>query len=59
MALAGADHELAFATIGNFAGDGIVEKAMLEPLDDKPFETVKGFVDLSALDAVDGSSTGT
>ena len=41
MALARADHELTFATVGNFAGDGIVEEAMFEPFDDKPFETVE------------------
>ncbi len=53
MAFAGADHELAFATIGNFASDGIVEEAMLEPFDDKPFETVEGLADLPALGALE------
>ena len=53
MALAGADHELAFAAIGDFAGDGIVEEAMLEPVDDKPFETVERLADLSALGALE------
>ena len=53
MALAGADHELAFATIGNFAGDGIVEEAMPKPFDDKPFETVERLANLSALGALE------
>ena len=48
VALAGADHELALATVGDLAGDGIVEEAMLEPFDDKPFEAIERVADLSA-----------
>ena len=48
VALAGADHELAFAAVGDLAGDGIVEEAVLEPVDDKPFEAVERLADLSA-----------
>jgi hypothetical protein len=51
--LAGADHELAFAAVGDLAGDGVVEEAMLEAFDDKPFKTVERVADLSALGALE------
>jgi len=49
VALAGPDHEPALAAGGDLAGDGIVEKAVLQTFDDKPFETVEGLADLSTL----------
>jgi len=49
VALAGPDHELALAAVGDLAGDGIVEEAVLQTFDDKPFETVEGLADLSTL----------
>ena len=53
VALAGADHELAFAAIGDLAGDGILEEAVLQTIDDKTFETVESLADLSALGALE------
>ena len=35
------------AAVGDLAGDGIVEEAVLQTFDDKPFETVEGLADLS------------
>src|SRR5215469_6782450 len=49
VALAGPDHELALAAFSDLAGDGIVEEAVLQTIDDKPFETVEGLADLSTL----------
>ena len=49
VALAGPDHELALAAFVDLAGDGIVEEAVLQAIDDKPFETVEGLADLSTL----------
>ena len=46
--LAGPDHELTLAAVADFAGDRVVEEAVLEPIDDEPFETVEGFADLPA-----------
>ena len=37
MALAGPDHELALAAVADLAGDRVVEKAVLQSIDDKPF----------------------
>ena len=53
VALAGADHELPFAAVGDLAGDGIVEEAMLEAFDDKPFKTVERLADLSTFGALE------
>ena len=53
MALAGADHELALAAVGDLAGDRIVEEAVLQAIDDKPFEPVECFADLPALGALE------
>src|SRR6516165_1461137 len=46
VALAGLDLELA---LSDLAGDGIFEEAVLQTIDDKPFETVQGLADLSTL----------
>ena len=53
VALAGADHELALAAVADLAGDRIVEEAVLEAIDDKPFETVEGLADLPAVGALE------
>ena len=53
MALARPDHELALAAVGDLAGDRIVEEAVLQAIDDKPFEPVEGFADLPALGALE------
>ena len=44
---------MAFAAVGDLAGDGIVEEAVLQAIDDKPFEAVEGLADLSALGALE------
>jgi hypothetical protein len=49
VALAGPDHELALAAVSDLAGDGKVEVAVVQTIDDKPFETVEGLADLSTL----------
>jgi hypothetical protein len=41
VALAGADHEMALPAVADLAGDRIVEKAVLEPIDDEHFQTVE------------------
>src|SRR5215469_4517699 len=48
VALAGPDHELALAAV-DLAFDGKVEEAVLQTIDDKPFETGEGLADLSTL----------
>jgi hypothetical protein len=53
VALAGADYELALAATADLAGTGILEEAMLEPFDDKPFKPVEGVANLPALDALE------
>jgi len=58
VALAGADNELALAAAADLAGDGIVEEAMLEPFDDKPFEAVERLADLPALGALEWGAIG-
>jgi hypothetical protein len=52
VALAGADNEVALAAADDLAGDGIVEEAMLEPFDDKPFEAVERLADPPASGAL-------
>jgi hypothetical protein len=47
VALACPDHELALSAVADFAGDRIVEEAVLQAIDDKPFEPVESFADLS------------
>jgi hypothetical protein len=44
----GADHEMALAAISDLAGDRVVEEAVLQAIDDKPFEAIEGFSDLLA-----------
>ena len=46
------DDELALAAVRDLAGDRIVEEAVLQAIDDKPFEPVEGFADLPALGAL-------
>ena len=53
MALARPDHELALAAVGDLAGDRIVEEAVLQAIDDEPFEPVEGLADLPALGALE------
>ena len=48
VALACPDHELAFAAVGDLARDRIIEEAVPQAIDDKPFEPVEGFADLTA-----------
>src|SRR5262249_1806844 len=50
VGLAGADHEMALAAVSNLAGDRVVEEAMLEPIDDEPFQAIERLADLSAGD---------
>ena len=45
MALTCPDHELAFAAVGDLARDRIIEEAVLQAIDDKPFEPVERFAD--------------
>src|SRR5262245_11524537 len=52
VALAGADHEMALAAVSDLAGDRIVEEAMLEPIDDEPFQAIERLADLSAGDSL-------
>ena len=59
MGLTRAEHELALAAVGDLAGDKIVEETVFKPVDDRPVDTVERLADLPAIDAVEGSSTGT
>jgi hypothetical protein len=52
VALACPDHELALAAIGDLARDRILEKAVLQAFDDKPFKPVEGFADLTVGNAL-------
>jgi hypothetical protein len=58
VTLAGADHELTLPAISDLAGDGIIEEAMLEPFDDKPFEAVERLADLPASVALEWGAIG-
>jgi hypothetical protein len=53
MALARPDHEVALSAVGDFAGDRIVEEAVLQAINDKPFEPVEGVADLTAFGALE------
>src|SRR6202034_863604 len=53
VALARPDHELALAAVGDLARDRIDEEAVLQAIDDEPFEPVEGLADLPALGALE------
>ena len=53
MAFTRPDHELAPAAVGDLADDRIVEKAVLQAIDDEPFELVEGFANLPVLGALE------
>jgi hypothetical protein len=48
VALAGSDHETAFAAVADLTSDRIVEEPVLETIDNEPFKPVEGFSDLPA-----------
>ena len=47
--LAGADYELALAAVSDLAGDGAIEKAVVQPFHDDLFEMRERFGDLAAM----------
>ena len=49
MALAGPDHELAFAAVPNLAGDRVVEEAVPQAVQHEIFEMAEGLAHLSAV----------
>ena len=53
MALASTYYELALAAVGDLASDRIVEEAMLQAIDNEPFEQVDCLADLAAIGALE------
>jgi hypothetical protein len=54
VALASPDDELTLAPVGDLASDGIIEKSMLQAVNDETFKTIERFANLPAFGALAG-----